>query len=123
MTRGNLMEGLLLVFITIGACKPSAEELTKRVEAAEAAEKHRAHQATLKREAAEKREQERPKGIDENSSACPMTADRMIKKMTSCGLSMDGISGAKLCSTFGQVKLNFLAARSCAEIEAMLFSK
>jgi len=47
----------------------------------------------------------------------------MIARMRSCGLNMDGITPVKLCATLGQVKLNFVASRTCDEIEAIMFPK
>ena len=132
------MQLLALAFLV--ACGPSAEEqarkakqvgeaLTKKVRAAEAAEKQRAQQATLTRlakaqaaeEALERRASETAKQppAPVNSAACPITAERMLERMRSCGLNMEGVSPPMLCAKFRQVQLNFLASRQCDEIGAM----
>lgn len=116
--------GLSLSLLAVAsACRPSADELAKQAEAAEAIDKQRARQARLDREADEKRQQERSSSTEDNSFACPMTAERALKKMASCGLNMDGITPVSLCAKLGQVKLNFMASRSCTEIDAIMFPK
>ena len=118
---GRLLSAMLALALVSSACKPSADELAKRARDADAAKKQRAHQAGLARAAKEKKEQEAAPAADKNAEACPITAERMIARMRSCGLNMDGITPVKLCATLGQVKLNFVASRTCNEIEAIMF--
>lgn len=124
MIRKSVQVAAVGCWLSLSACKPSSEELARQAQKADAAEKARARKAIAAREAAEKREaDELPRDPKPNSFACPMTAERAIKKMASCGLNTDGITAAGLCSKLGQVKLNFVASRTCPEIEAIMFSK
>lgn len=111
------LSALLLV---VTACKPSAQELARRAEEADAAERARAHADTLKRKAdfeaaasAQAKKWARP---SEPEYCNVVTAERAIKRMGSCGIDVSGSTPDGMCRKMGQKKLLYVASRSCAEL-------
>jgi hypothetical protein len=119
---------LALALVAGAACKPSAQELEKQAEQADAADKQRAHKAVVERQTNQKHDDEvagiaAAEETKVEHETCPVAAELMIAKMRSCDLNMDGISAAALCVKLNSRTLKAVASRPCQEIDAVMFSK
>lgn len=63
---------------------------------------------------------QQPPGAVKQSFGCPVTAERMISKMRSCGLNVAGITSDKLCNTMDTNKIAFAASRTCEDLQVIL---
>ena len=117
---GRALLGIAIALM-VPACRQSYEEVDAKAKAEDAAAKQRARVLTEQREAAQRAREQRvpvPSAVA-GSYACPVTAQRMIAKMKSCGMDMAGITPEMLCGKMDQPKINFAASRSCQKLEAM----
>jgi|GEM_PF-6224020 len=105
----------------VSSAKTDAERslLTKRA-SEESKAKARVELAVLRTAERERLQQRLPV---KRSGSCLVTAQRMITRMTKCGLNMEGINSERLCSSIDTDAISFAASRSCEELGAMILER